>query len=1303
MTLILRSVKGSKLTISEMDGNLTYLQNLALSGSSSGGTGHPSGSNTQVQFNDNGSFGGNTGFTFDKNTNHVNIDGSLSATNLVTGYIFSNPKNITGTINVPDNSNSLIIGPNVTFDPNSDITIGVNSDLTIFDPLDWLFTGNTSGDSIGQIWVDDLYAGSITATTYYGDGSNLTGIAAGAGVISVTYNQLVDKITGQTLTAGTTYVITDFRTCYDQPDFNSYGGEILGNNYKQSIIEPIVVFATSANTISTTAYQPAYPKDRIQYDWTFNRTERTQGVAYGRISERIDEFNNRTDYDHRTILFKRYQYIEIDFNSPYEGTVSVSPNSGTEMNVSGTGTVFTGLTPGQYVGFNNGNDFRAYEITSISGNTLMVITGLTNVNFGGGIQMFPAYGQSDTSYRQNNITTAYTEYYTFDYNDFNVNNHIGNYANSYYYDENSFILANNVFQGRYRNNTFGDMCFNNSFNDDCENNTIGNYFYNNSTDDDFDGNLIGNRFYDNRITSNFQNNRIGENFYSNYIVQNDFNRNNIMNDFRENIISGNDFQNNEIGSQFNNNVIRYGQFYKNDIGNGYNENTVYSDFYGNLIGNGFYANSIYFDFYDNIIGGNYNNNTLGDINNLNSNSFYRNQIGANFYSNDISGQTNDNVIGNTFENNTIYDNFAHNKISNEFKGNMMLDSFEENNIGSFVGGNQFSGGTYSNNIGNTTFANDFLGNVSNNSWGNNFHDNTVGINFYGNLIGNSFNFNTIGEDFYGNNIQNYFNYNTIGDGFQTNQIGNYFGNNTIGDNFGYGYANPQGNRIGNNFYNNTIGEYFYNNSIPDNFKENTIGNYFQWNVISTDVNYTDFTINSGNITGFIYTTTGNTAIDGIYNGLSGTTTGLGKEATFNIEVSGGTVVGVTGNTEGVLYATGDSITILGTQIGGVTGVISGFSTNNLSVKIYKPADSTYEFPENETEMDYLIANSPLFDTYYSNNIQGVSYSTKVGTDQNNYAMVIEGYIKIPSGDTYYFGLSSDDGSDAFINGVKVADWYGAHGDNGNVPDGNQYPISLTAGTYPIKVRLQERSGQDIVNLLYSLDGLSWNIIPDNWFPYNQSGSTGVYTGVTATGVTSGQSATFDITVVDNLVTDVQVNDGGVGYLIGDELVVSGSLFGGTNGVDDIVMTVGSIYSDDITITVTGATSYSLFYDHYTKQIFERRLGDKRVSFYDEEDILNIDSVYEISGYIPVYSQSLTFPYTYTSFNFRCDGGYTNNGGTTNETVNNTQELVTLFNNNFRSFGYFFDNNDGTIGLYIKPSLKQQYCPNGTYTIFVFED
>ncbi len=442
-----------------------------------------------------------------------------------------------------------------------------------------------------------------------------TGPSGDATLTSVTYDELVDLIDTSALTPGSSYLITDFRTCYDQPDFNSFRNGIIGDNYKESAIEPIVVFATSTDTISSTAYQPNYPKDRIQYDWTFNQTERTNGVAYGRITERIDEFNNRTDYDHRTILFKRYSYIEIDVDNPLPGTVTVTPTSSTEMDVIGVNTNFESLTVGQYIGFSNDN-FRAYEITGIDSNTEMYITGLTNTNLGAENNIYPVVTEGNGKiYYQNNISTDYTEHYTFDYENININNYIGDFANLYNYEEPDFILANNVFQGfsnNYINNTFGDACYNNSFRANCGDNTIGNYFYNNTTDNNFNANLIGNSFFGNRITAAFERNRIGENFYNNYIVQNEFYRNNIMNSFNSNIISGNNFQNNEIGNQFQGNLLRNGQFYKNDIGNDYNNNKIYSDFYGNKIGNNFDGNIISGYFYNNTIPDNFTSNTIGD-------------------------------------------------------------------------------------------------------------------------------------------------------------------------------------------------------------------------------------------------------------------------------------------------------------------------------------------------------------------------------------------------------------------------------------------------------------------------------------------------------------------------------------------------------------------------------------------------------------------------------------------------------------------------------------------------------------------
>jgi hypothetical protein len=892
-------------------------------------------------------------------------------------------------------------------------------------------------------------------------------------------------ITGSSLNAGSYYLMTDYQACYDQPNYDNVKNPITTGNYMSGNTEPILLLAISTTGFSPTVYSTLYPQDKITYDITWNITEITSSPAKGRITERIDNFNNRTDYDHRSILFKRYRGYSYDEDSPLSGLVGISGLTGTTAVLYGnTGTTFTSnFSTGDIVSVRN-LDPSFFEVISVVSNSLAIISGVT-INETTDSPYYFGNDDGIMSYYQPNIRQNQVyEYTTFgDAIDDGgaVNNYIGNYSNLHLeFGTGDFLLANNVLlNGSFRNNTIGNGSYNNTFNDDCDNNQIGDSFYNNSTNDDFDGNIIGENFRNNYITSNFNNNRIGSDFYSNTLLGSDFYRNNIGNNFNNNVWTNGDFQNNEIGNQFNNNNI-YNDFYNNDIGNGYNQNESYSQYFRNLIGNGYNGNTVYSVFYENNIEHVFYNNTIGTILTIGTYNF--------------SG----NRIGNDFENNNCYGSFAYN---------------------------------------------------------------TIGTNF---------------------------NYNEVQDGF------------------GFGGSSSQGNRIGNYFENNTIGEYFYNNTIPDNFYNNTIGEYFQWNVVNTYVNNVDFTINYGIITAFTYTTLGTGTTDGIYVNVTGTTNGNGVDASFDIEVSGNTVIGVSGNTTGKLYQIGNTITILGDQIGGVTGAVSGFSTNKLSVKIYKPADSTYQYPSNETEMDYLINNSPLFDTYYSNNIQGVSYSTQTGFDQNDYGMVIEGYINIPSGNTYYFGLSSDDGSDAFINGIKVADWYGAHGDSGNVPGGNQYSIVLTAGTYSVKVRLQERNGGDIVTLLYSLDSISWNIIPNSWFLSSITGTTGSYPNISATGG-AGVGVTFNITVVDGLVDSVVLNQGGGSYSVAEILTIPGSAFGGTN---DINITVDSVYSDDLIITVSGVSQPPSVYELYSCNIFKNSVLTNKLSYYDGNNVLTIKNINE---------------------------------------------------------------------------------------------
>ena len=270
-----------------------------------------------------------------------------------------------------------------------------------------------SNGDIGNLDLVPLvtYFSSVTGDTVHTYVSDLQSYILSATPTS--YSSFTTLITNSGLTQGSFYLINDFRTCYDQPDFDVNNGSITTGNYKQGPIEPIMVLATSNNTISTTVYQPSYPNDRIQYDWTWNFTEVTSGTSYGRITERIDEFNNRTDYDHRNILFKRYRLFNFIYGLPLNGTIELFSNG----TISGTNTSFTALTVGDVV-YIPSTSPSYYEIVSITGNTAMTVSGDTITAVGTGQQIFPTIeennGNGYFSFKQTNVkTNDFVEYTTF--------------------------------------------------------------------------------------------------------------------------------------------------------------------------------------------------------------------------------------------------------------------------------------------------------------------------------------------------------------------------------------------------------------------------------------------------------------------------------------------------------------------------------------------------------------------------------------------------------------------------------------------------------------------------------------------------------------------------------------------------------------------------------------------------------------------------------------------------------------------------------------------------------------------------
>lgn len=78
-----------------------------------GGNGSPGGSNTQIQYNDSGLFGGSVGFSFDKVTENMAVPGNVSANYFIgngsqlTGISFSSISNGVSNVNIPTSGGNV--------------------------------------------------------------------------------------------------------------------------------------------------------------------------------------------------------------------------------------------------------------------------------------------------------------------------------------------------------------------------------------------------------------------------------------------------------------------------------------------------------------------------------------------------------------------------------------------------------------------------------------------------------------------------------------------------------------------------------------------------------------------------------------------------------------------------------------------------------------------------------------------------------------------------------------------------------------------------------------------------------------------------------------------------------------------------------------------------------------------------------------------------------------------------------------------------------------------------------------------
>ena len=663
----------------------------------------------------------------------------------------------------------------------------------------------------------------------------------------LTYSELVNLINSDLLSEGSFYLITDFRTCYDQPNFDYNGTFIVdGDTYKVSEIDPIIVFATSVNTLSSDAFQPSYPKDTIKYDYSFNQTESTLNPAFGRITERIDEFGNRTDYDHRTILFKRYV---SDFLDGTEPGVIVEVNSGA---VSGVGTTFLSTFNVGDIVFIESEQPLYYEVSSINSDEQMIVVGFNYYNFLNQ-NGFPY----EKTYRES--VPKYGSLYYF--NDVG-NNDIDDGGNDMY-DVGNRIYTNIFSQIPYTHTqmTNPPVNANNqaSFGDFTYDGTVqsGDTYFNSGSGSTYFTNIYPGLFvmsaYDVDVTDFEIDGELGSdgdgqadlfdytlsysgNDYSVYCKRvwdaqdPSVNHIFIVNTIDENITHSADLTTEDDLDTISNlsgvtqvHYLLFGLAGGVKVTDTQIENVVNS--------------------YLGLIDPSDINNTLSNLNssftaittNLPANdTSYRS---LNYKQINITGDTNNFVELLTFGSdvsarNTYIGNFADNALNDGFdfilSNNVFTNSYDnnvdiwDNNFGNVFVNNTFGDDVYENEVSG--------GGMINNLCYDRFDRNRIGSNFQNNIFYTlEFEQNLIGDNFAGNH---FIDQNDVLD----NVIGNSFTNNIFFSNSDFNK-----NQIGINFSNNKILGSFQNNVILNDFTNNTTTNNFQLNDIKFALSGVDFT------------------------------------------------------------------------------------------------------------------------------------------------------------------------------------------------------------------------------------------------------------------------------------------------------------------------------------------------------------------------------------------------------------------------------------------------------------------------------
>lgn len=147
--------------------------------------------------------------------------------------------------------------------------------------------------------------------------------------------------------------------------------------------------------------------------------------------------------------------------------------------------------------------------------------------------------------------------------------------------------------------------------------------------------------------------------------------------------------------------------------------------------------------------------------------------------------------------------------------------------------------------------------------------------------------------------------------------------------------------------------------------------------------------------------------------------------------------------------------------------------------------------DNESEMQTLVDSRAN-----ENFVDGQTIIDNINGNQNpfddrgddQYLLVLNGYLDIPTSGDYDFGVDGDDAVEFRLNNSVVSHFYQLHGTNGSPVD--VQTIRLAAGFHEIEFRLQEFTGQAAFDLYWNPPNGGTEIVPNLYF-YHCAGHTNI--------------------------------------------------------------------------------------------------------------------------------------------------------------------------------------------------------------------